>query len=51
MSLQEFMESGGCEGCMFHGTIDVNGAKGCTFAWYDDDSDEWEYGKNCDELR
>lgn len=51
MTLQEFEENGGCVGCMFYGVIDVDGRKGCTFHWFDSDSDDWDYGKNCDDLR
>lgn len=31
MTLQEYEAQGGCEGCYFYGTIDVDGRKGCTF--------------------
>ena len=24
--------------------------KACTFHWFDDESDDWEMGKNCDEI-
>lgn len=50
MTLQEFEEEGGCMGCQFYGEVDVDGRKGCSFHWYDDDSDDWNYGKNCDEI-
>ena len=50
MTLQEYEAQGGCEGCYFRGTIDVDARKGCTFNWFDDESEDWEYGKNCDEI-
>lgn len=53
MTLQEFEQQGGCEGCFFYcHTLDQNepGKKVCTFHWFDDDSDDWEYGKNCDDI-
>lgn len=50
MTLQEYEAQGGCEGCYFYGTIDVDGRKGCTFHWFDDESKDWEYSKNCDEI-
>lgn len=50
MTLQEYEAQGGCEGCYFYGTIDVDGRKGCTFHWFDDESEDWEYSKNCDEI-
>ena len=28
MTLQEYMEKGGCEGCMFYEPVDVDGRKG-----------------------
>lgn len=46
MTLQEYEAQGGCEGCYFYGTIDVDGRKGCTFHWFDDESEDWEYSKN-----
>lgn len=49
-TLQEYEAQGGCEGCYFYGTIDVDGRKGCTFHWFDDESEDWEYSKNCDEI-
>lgn len=49
MTLQEYEAQGGCEGCYFYGTIDVDGRKGCTFHWFDDESEDWEYSKNCAE--
>lgn len=45
MTLQEYEAQGGCEGCYFYGTIDVDGRKGCTFHWFDDESEDWEYSK------
>lgn len=36
MTLQEYEAQGGCEGCTFH--------------WFDDESEDWEYSKNCDEI-
>lgn len=50
MTLQEFEAQGGCEGCHFYGTIDVDGRKGCAFCWFDDESEDWEHSKNCDEI-
>lgn len=50
MTLQEYEAQGGCEGCYFYRTIDVDGRKGCTFDWFDNESEDWECGKNCDEI-
>lgn len=50
MTLQEYEVQGGCEGCLFYCTIDVDGRKGCTFNWFDDESDDWNLAKNCDEI-
>lgn len=50
MTLQEYCSNGGCEGCYFYGVIDVDGRKGCIFNWFDDESEDWEYSKNCDEI-
>ena len=50
ITLQEFEEKGGCEGCGFYDEVDIDGRKGCNFHWYDDESDDWNYGKNCDEI-
>lgn len=50
MTLQEYCSNGGCEGCYFYGVIDVDGRKGCIFSWFDDESEDWEYSKNCDEI-
>ena len=50
MTLQEFEKNGGCAGCAFYDVVDVDGRKGCTFHWFDGDSDDWDYGKNCDEI-
>ena len=51
MTLQEYEQQGGCEGCAFYETVDVDGRHGCTFNWFDDESEDWEYSKNCDEIR
>lgn len=53
-SLQEYESEGGCEGCSFYQIVDI-GSNGemerrCTFHWYDDDSEDWEYAKNCDDM-
>lgn len=45
MTLQEYEAQGGCEGCYFYRTIDVDGRKGCTFDWFDNESEDWECGK------
>lgn len=45
MTLQEYEAQGGCEGCFFYCTIDVDGRKGCTFDWFDDESDDWNWAK------
>ena len=29
---------------------DVDGRLGCSFHWFDDESEDWNYSKNCDEL-
>jgi hypothetical protein len=50
MTLQEYEAQGGCEGCLFYCTIDADGRKGCTFDWFDGESDDWDYAKNCDEI-
>ena len=47
-TLSEYEAEGGCEGCQFYERVD--GHKVCTFHWWDDASDDWEYSKNCDEL-
>lgn len=39
-----------CSGCMFYGAVDVDGRLGCSFHWFDDESEDWNYSKNCDEL-
>lgn len=49
MSLQEFEEKGGCQGCYFYVEIE-KGQQACTFRWHDDDSDDWNMGRNCDEI-
>lgn len=51
MNIQEFKDNGGCNGCYFYGVVDVDGRKECTFHWYDDESEDWEFSKNCDEIR
>ena len=48
MSLDEFEKLGGCEGCYFYEYVE--GQKVCTFHWYDDESEDWEMGKNCDDM-
>lgn len=50
ITLDEFEKSGGCDGCYFYCVVDADGRKGCTFHWFDDDSDDWDCSKNCDEL-
>ena len=50
MTLHEYEEQGGCEGCLFYRTTDIDGRKGCTFEWLDDKSEDWDYAKNCDEI-
>lgn len=30
--------------------VDVDGRLGCSFHWFDDESEDWNYSKNCDEL-
>lgn len=54
MTLQEFQNGGNCEGCTFHQIVDRNKngepIKGCTFRWFDNESEDWEYGKNCDDM-
>ena len=30
--------------------MDVDGRLGCSFHWFDDESEDWNYSKNCDEL-
>lgn len=49
-TLQEYQSQGKCEGCQFYGIVDIDGRKDCTFPWFDEGADEWEYGKNCDEI-
>lgn len=46
MTLQEFEAAGGCEGCMFYVEVEAK-RKECTFRWFDDDSEDWEYSRNC----
>lgn len=50
MTLQEYEAQGGCIGCLFYGIVDADGRKACTFHCFDDESDDWEMGKNCDEI-
>ncbi len=50
MTLQEYEEEGGCNGCMFYQNIEPEVGKVCTFHWFDDESDDWNYGRNCDEI-
>jgi hypothetical protein len=50
MTLQEYEAQGGCIGCLFYGIVDADERKACTFHWFDDESDDWEMGKNCDEI-
>lgn len=38
----------GCRAYMY--MDDIPTAKGCTFHWFDDESEDWEYSKNCDEI-
>lgn len=49
MTLQEFEKIGGCQGCYFYCEVEP-GQKVCTFEWFDSDSEDWDYGKNCDEI-
>lgn len=49
MSLQEYEEKGGCQGCYFYCEVEP-GRQACTFHWLDDESEDWEFSKNCDEL-
>lgn len=49
LTLIEFEEQGGCEGCYFYSEIEHEG-KQCIFRWDDDESDDWFYGKNCDDI-
>ena len=49
MTLQEFEQQGRCEGCFFYCEIEQD-RKECTFHWFDDDSDDWDYSKNCDDI-
>lgn len=48
MTLQEYKEQGGCIGCQHYNVVDVDGRKDCTFPWFDDEADDWDYGKKCD---
>lgn len=50
MDLQKFEEQGGCEGCTFYHVVDAYGRRECAFNWSDDESDDWNFGKNCDEI-
>nr|DAH82620.1 MAG TPA: hypothetical protein [Bacteriophage sp.] len=36
MTLQEYEQQGGCAGC--------------TFNWDDDESDDWNWWRNCEEI-
>ena len=49
MTLQEYEQQGGCEGCAFYGAINTEGIQGCTFNW-DDESDDWNWWRNCEEI-
>lgn len=50
LTLQDYEAEGLCSGCMFYGAVDVDGRLGCSFHWFDDESEDWNYSKNCDEL-
>ena len=49
LTLQDYEAEGLCSGCMFYGAVDVDGRLGCSFHWFDDESEDWNYSKNCDE--
>lgn len=50
MTLQEYEEAGGCYGCAFYEIVDpATRRRACTFKWYEE-SDDWKYDKNCDEI-
>lgn len=48
LTLQDYEAEGLCSGCMFYGAVDVDGRLGCSFHWFDDESEDWNYSKNCD---
>lgn len=50
MILQEYEQQGGCAGCAFYGAINIEGIQGCTFNWDDDESDDWNWWRNCEEI-
>jgi len=50
MTLQEYEQQGGCAGCAFYGAINIEGIQGCTFNWDDDESDDWNWWRNCEEI-
>lgn len=49
-TLKDYEAEGLCSGCLFYGAVDVDGRLGCSFHWFDDESEDWNYSKNCDEL-
>lgn len=50
MILQGYEQQGGCAGCAFYGAINIEGIQGCTFNWDDDESDDWNWWRNCEEI-
>lgn len=45
LTLQDYEAEGLCSGCMFYGAVDVDGRLGCSFHWFDDESEDWNYSK------
>lgn len=51
MTLQEFEKVGGCNSCPFYVNVEMEtNRKECTFPWFDDEAEEWEFSKNCDDM-
>lgn len=50
MTLQEYEQQGGCVGCQFYEVIDTDGSCVCIFNWSDDESEDWNYSRNCEEI-
>lgn len=46
LTLQDYEAEGLCSGGMF---LRSSGCR-CLFHWFDNESEDWNYSKNCDEL-
>ncbi len=50
MTLQEYEQQGGCVGCQFYEAIDTDGSCVCIFNWSNDESEDWNYSRNCEKI-